>query len=112
MYIFKHDSIDFQSLIFIPEPVDLHFWLGISQKLAENQGFSSKWAARCLLYRFESVVIYYNDGIYISKHDSTDLDSLTPLAGSVDLHFWLEISQQLAENQGFSSKIDRPRLMI
>ncbi len=53
---------------------------------------------------FESVVMYYNDEIYISKHVSTNFHSLTLLSGPVDVHFGLGIIQKLAENQGFLSK--------
>ena len=45
-YICKHVSTDFHSLNLLSGHVDFLFGLGISQSLADNQGFSSKWKAQ------------------------------------------------------------------
>ena len=54
-----------------------------------------------LTMQTESVVIYYNDGIYIFKHDSTNFHSLTLLPGPVDLHFGLGLSQNWLKIKDF-----------
>ena len=94
IYISKNIYTDFRSFTTFQGPVDFHFGLEISRKLTESQGFSYKWSAQVKLCRFESVLLYYNDEIYISNNISTDFHSFTPFLGPVDLHFGLEISQK------------------